>query len=145
MSFGKRCAIIFLVALNLINFVAGAVVDYKLLSGERVRQILPHHLEISSVQIMLLDFFVLTLIIALISVVTMLLACDVTYSPLEVLQNFAFVFFIIPLVLSAVMVYGAYTTKLDADRIWIVISAVSYLVMNAVNICCVLTVKSDED
>ena len=145
MSLGKRCAIIFLVALNLINYVAFAIVDYKIISGDAVRKILPFDFDLSSVQTMLVDFMAVCLVITLISIVTTYLVTDVPYSPVEIIKNFAVIFFIIPLALSAVAIYGMTTTPLNVDKPWIIVCTVIYLIFNAINISCAVTVREDEE
>ncbi len=144
MSLGKKCALIFLVALNLINFAAAAIVDYKIIASTPVTKILPHNFELSSVQTMLLDFTVLCFTITLISIVTTYLVTDVPYSPIEIMKNFAFIFFTIPLALGCVAVYGMFTTPLNADKPWIIVCTLIYLLLNAINISCAVTVREDE-
>ncbi len=144
MSMGKRCAIILLAVVNFINTVAGVIVDYKLISGEKITSILPFTQEMSSVQRMLVDFMSVALIITLIAAVTTYLVTDVPYTPLEIMENFAGVFMAVPVIILGFGIYGAVQTPLRADRPWIIAAFVIYTVLYAVNISCILTVKEDE-
>lgn len=144
MTWGKRCAIIFLSTLSLISLVAGIIVDYKIITFDAVKQILPHNLELSSVQTMLVDFMAVSLIITLICVVVTYLVTDLPYSPLDIIENFALVFTLPGIGVLCAGIYGALHTPLKADRPWIIVCEIIFVLLSVINCCCIVTIKNDE-
>ncbi|MBR2134211.1 MAG: hypothetical protein IJ851_05815 [Eubacterium sp.] len=144
MSIGKKISVAFLTALSIINFAAGVIVDYRIIAFDPAKKILPHNFELSSVQNMLVDFLVFALVITLISVVTTYLSTDVSYTPLEIMENFALIFALPSVCVLGAGIYGMLHTPLIADRPWIIICEVVYVLLSVINFCCIMTIKNDE-
>lgn len=145
MSLNKRLSIVFLSVINIMNILAGIITQVKIITESDVVSIIPINANLTVNQILLVNFLCVVLIMLLISVVTTYLITDVPYSPLEILSNCPFVFMIIPLVIFSMGVFNAFNAEFTADKIWLALSSVFYLLSNAVNIGCLITVKTDAE
>lgn len=143
MSMPKKTAMIFLTAINLMNIVAGFMTELKIALGRDVTSIIPITAELSVNQVLILNFAVVVAIMLLISIVTAYLATDVPYSPIEIIKNCPGVFMLLPLIVFGIAVYNTVQAQLSADKLWIILSAVFYVLANAVNFGCIMTVKED--
>ena len=141
----KKFAITFLSVMNLINICAGIITQVKIAKGSDFTSIIPITIELSVNQIIIVNFVVVIAILLLISIVTTYLATDIPYSPKEILSNCAGIFVVIPVAICGVAIYNAFKAELTADKLWIVLSSVFYLITNIINIGCVLTVVDDLD
>lgn len=127
------------------NIAAGIITQLKMALGTDVTSVIPIKAEMTVNQILLLNFAVVITVMALISIVTTYLAADVPYSPLEILQNCAFIFMVIPLLIFAAAVFNAINADIPSDKIWIILSGAYYVFLNVINIGCILTVKYDTE
>lgn len=143
MSMPKRTAMIFLGAINLMNLIAGFITELKIALGSDVMSIIPITAELTVNQILLLNFVVVVAIILLISIVTAYLATDVTYSPAEIIKNCPGIFMILPIIVFGIAVFNTVNAQISADKIWIILSAVFYVLASAVNFGCAMTIKED--
>lgn len=141
----KKFAITFLSVINLLNVCAGIITQVKISKGSDFTSIIPITMELSVNQILIVNFLTVVIVLLLISIVTTYLATDIPYSPKEILSNCAGIFVVIPVIICGVAIYNAFRAELTADKIWIVLSAVFYLITNIINIGCVLTVVDDLD
>ena len=143
MSMPKRTAMIFLGAINLMNLIAGFITELKIALGSDVMSIIPITAELTVNQILLLNFVVVVAIILLISIVTAYLATDVPYSPAEIIKNCPGIFMILPIIVFGIAVFNTVNAQISADKIWIILSAVFYVLASAVNFGCAMTIKED--
>jgi hypothetical protein len=140
-----KFAMMFLTAINIMNLTAGVITQVKLLTGSDIVSIIPISVNMSVVQILMLNFMAVSIIMTLISIITTYLVTDVPYSPKEIFSNCAGIFLVIPVLILFVAVFNAINTPVMIDKISIIVSAVIYLLFNAINIGCLLTIKEDED
>lgn len=145
MNSAKRAAMIFLGAINIMNLAAGVITELTMALGKDVTSIIPITAELTVNQILLLNFSVVIAIMMLISIVTTYLATDVSYSPKEILSNCAGIFMVIPILVFLAAVFNAINASITADKLWIVLSGVFYLIVNMVNFGCILTIKEDAE
>lgn len=143
MELGKKCSLMFLTGVNIMSIAAGIIVQLKILLGKDVTSIIPISINASVIGVLVINFLVVISVITLINIVTTYLVTDIAYSPLEIMQNFAGVFLIIPLVISLIGVYNAVVTPVFTDKIWIAAASLVFLLFSAVNVCCMLTIKQD--
>lgn len=143
MSMPKRTAMIFLGAINLMNLIAGFITELKIALGSDVMSIIPITAELTVNQILLLNFVVVVAIILLISIVTAYLATDVPYSPAEIIKNCPGIFMILPIIVFGIAVFNTVNAQISADKLWIILSAVFYVLASAVNFGCAMTIKED--
>lgn len=141
----KKFAITFLSVINLLNVCTGIITQVKIAKGSDFISIIPITMELSVNQILIVNFLTVVIVLLLISIVTTYLATDIPYSPKEILSNCAGIFVVIPVIICGVAIYNAFRAELTADKLWIVLSAVFYLITNIINIGCVLTVVDDLD
>lgn len=140
-----KTALIFLSVINIINLAAGVISQFQLLKGSDVTSIIPITVEMTVIQILLVNFMAVAILMTLISIVTTYLVTDVSYSPGEILSNCAGVFMIIPAAVFALCAYNAFTASEIVDKISLIVCGAVYLLLNAINFGCILTVKSDMD
>lgn len=140
-----KCALIFLSVMNLINLAAGVITQITLINNSDVVSIIPITVEMTVDQILLLNFLAVSLIITVISVVTTYLVADASYSFWEILTNCAGVFLVIPVIILLVSVFNAVNAAETVDKVSIIVSSLIYLLFNAVNFGCLITVKEDEE
>lgn len=143
MNSQKRTALIFLTAINIMTFAAGIIAELNIALGKDVTSIIPINTEMTVIQILLLNFVVVIAIMMLISIATAYLVTDVPYSPKEILQNCAGIFMIIPILVFFAAVFNAVNASISADKLWLILSGIFYVLVNAVNIGCILTIKED--
>lgn len=143
MNSAKRAAMIFLGAINIMTLAAGIITELTMALGKDVTSIIPITAELTVNQILLLNFSVVIAIMMLISIVTTYLATDVSYSPKEILSNCAGIFMVIPILVFLAAVFNAINASITADKLWIVLSGIFYLIVNMVNFGCILTIKED--
>lgn len=145
MNSAKRAAMIFLGAINIMTLAAGVITELTMALGKDVTSIIPITTELTVNQILLLNFSVVIAIMMLISIVTMYLATDVSYSPKEIISNCAGIFMVIPILVFLAAVFNAINASITADKLWIVLSGILYLIVNMVNFGCILTIKEDAE
>ncbi len=145
MNSAKRAAMIFLGAINIMTLAAGVITELTMALGKDVTSIIPITAELTVNQILLLNFSVVIAIMMLISIVTTYLATDVSYSPKEILSNCAGIFMVIPILVFLAAVFNAINASITADKLWIVLSGIFYLIVNIVNFGCILTIKEDAE
>lgn len=145
MNSAKRAAMIFLGAINIMTLAAGVITDLTMALGKDVTSIIPITTELTVNQILLLNFSVVIAIMMLISIVTTYLATDVSYSPKEIISNCAGIFMVIPILVFLAAVFNAINASITADKLWIVLSGILYLIVNMVNFGCILTIKEDAE
>lgn len=143
MNSAKRAAMIFLGAINIMTLAAGVITELTMALGKDVTSIIPITAELTVNQILLLNFSVVIAVMMLISIVTTYLATDVSYSPKEILSNCAGIFMVIPILVFLAAVFNAINASITADKLWIVLSGIFYLIVNMVNFGCILTIKED--
>lgn len=140
-----KCALIFLSVMNLINLAAGIITQITLIKNSDVVSIIPITVEMTVDQILLLNFLAVSLIITVISVVTTYLVADASYSFWEILTSCAGIFLVIPVIILLVSVFNAVNAAETVDKVSIIVSSLVYLLFNAVNFGCLITVKEDEE
>lgn len=145
MSSQKRVAIIFLGIINIMNIAAGIITQVEILTGSDVTSIIPISGEFTVNQILLINFTIITAVMLLINIITTYLATDVAYSPLEIVSNCAGIFMVIPVVLFIVGIFNAFSAPIFADKIWIILSGIFYVIANLINFGCILTIKEDAE
>lgn len=145
MNSAKRAAMIFLGAINIMTLAAGVITELTMALGKDVTSIIPITTELTVNQILLLNFSVVIAIMMLISIVTTYLATDVAYSPKEIISNCAGIFMVIPILVFLAAVFNAINASITADKLWIVLSGILYLIVNMVNFGCILTIKEDAE
>lgn len=145
MNAAKRAAMIFLGAINIMTLAAGVITELTMALGKDVTSIIPITAELTVNQILLLNFSVVIALMMLISIVTTYLATDVSYSPKEILSNCAGIFMVIPILVFLAAVFNAINASITADKLWIVLSGILYLIVNMVNFGCILTIKEDAE
>ena len=137
MTASKKGAIILLWILNIINILAGAVSQFKILFKKDIDSIIPINAPLSVNQILMVNFLVLIIICVLISVILTYLVTDIAYSPIEILQNFSPLFLIPSAVVSLVGIFN--------DKIWLIAGVIVYLAVSIIEISCLITVKEDAE
>ncbi len=145
MTSKKRCAIIFLGIIDIINIVAGITAELEMILGKDIVSVIPITVDMSVNQILNLNFAVVVTIMTLISIVTTYLATDVLYSPREIISNCAGIFLIIPAAVLVMAVFNAINAPINADKLWIIVSAVYYFFAFVVNTGCILTIRYDAE
>ena len=145
MTASKKGAIILLWILNIINILAGAVSQFKILFKKDIDSIIPIHAPLSVNQILMVNFLVLIIICVLISVILTYLVTDIAYSPIEILQNFSPLFLIPSAVVSLVGIFNALRAEIFSDKIWLIAGVIVYLAVSIIEISCLITVKEDAE
>ena len=145
MTASKKGAIILLWILNIINILAGAVSQFKILFKKDIDSIIPINAPLSVNQILMVNFLVLIIICVLISVILTYLVTDIAYSPIEILQNFSPLFLIPSAVVSLVGIFNAVRAEIFSDKIWLIAGVIVYLAISIIEISCLITVKEDAE
>lgn len=145
MTASKKGAIILLWILNIINILAGAVSQFKILFKKDIDLIIPINAPLSVNQILMVNFLVLIIICVLISVILTYLVTDIAYSPIEILQNFSPLFLIPSAVVSLVGIFNAVRAEIFSDKIWLIAGVIVYLTVSIIEISCLITVKEDAE
>lgn len=140
-----KISLICLGIINVLNLAAGIAAQIGIITGGDVTSVIPITVDMTVIQILLLNSSALSIIITLISIVTTYLVTDVPYSPKEILSNCAGIFMIIPVIILGMAIYNSFGTTETIDKISIIISAVVYVLLNAINFGCVLTIKEDSE
>ena len=139
-----KISIIFLALINLVSYAAGVITQIKLITNGDVTSIIPITVDMTVDQILMLNFMAVSIVLALISIVTTYLVVDVKCTFGEILSNCAVVFMIVPVLVLFVAVFNAVNAPGMIDKISIAAAAVVYVLLSAVNVGCVLTVREDE-
>ena len=139
-----KISIIFLALINLVSYAAGVITQIKLITNGDVTSIIPITVDMTVDQILMLNFMAVSIVLALISIVTTYLVVDVKCAFGEILSNCAVVFMIVPVLVLFVAVFNAVNAPVMIDKISIAAAAVVYVLLSAVNVGCVLTVREDE-
>lgn len=145
MTASKKGAIILLWILNIINILAGAVSQFKILFKKDIDSIITINAPLSVNQILMVNFLVLIIICVLISVILTYLVTDIAYSPIEILQNFSPLFLIPSAVVSLVGIFNAVRAEIFSDKIWLIAGVIVYLTVSIIEISCLITVKEDAE
>lgn len=145
MTTGKKGAIIFLWILNILNLLAGFVSQFKILLGKDITSIIPISAPLSVNQIMMVNFVTLVLIMVLITVILTYLVTDIPYSPLEILENFSPLFLIPSVIVMILGIVNAIRADIAADKIWLIVCMIIYILISIIEISCLLTVKQDAE
>lgn len=145
MTTGKKGAIIFLWILNILNLLAGFVSQFKILLGKDITSIIPISAPLSVNQIMMVNFMALVLIIVLITVILTYLVTDIPYSPIEILENFSPLFLIPSVIVAILGIVNAIRADIAADKIWLIVCMIIYILISIIEISCLLTVKQDAE
>lgn len=145
MTTGKKGAIIFLWILNILNLLAGFVSQFKILLGKDITSIIPISAPLSVNQIMMVNFMTLVLIMVLITVILTYLVTDIPYSPLEILENFSPLFLIPNVIVMILGIVNAIRADIAADKIWLIVCMIIYILISIIEISCLLTVKQDAE
>ena len=145
MTASKKGAIILLWILNIINILAGAVSQFKILFKKDIDSIIPINAPLSVNQILMVNFLVLSIICVLISEIITYLVTDIAYSPIEILQNFSPLFLIPSAVVSLVGIFNAVRAEIFSDKIWLIAGVIVYLTVSIIEISCLITVKEDAE
>lgn len=139
-----KISIIFLALINIVSYAAGVITQVKLITNGDVTSIIPITVDMTVDQILMLNFMAVSIVLALISIVTTYLVVDVKCTFGEILSNCAVVFMIVPVLVLFVAVFNAVNAPVMIDKISIAAAAVVYVLLSAVNVGCVLTVREDE-
>lgn len=145
MTTGKKGAIIFLWILNILNLLAGFVSQFKILLGKDITSIIPISAPLSVNQIMMVNFMTLVLIMVLITVILTYLVTDIPYYPLEILENFSPLFLIPSVIVMILGIVNAIRADIAADKIWLIVCMIIYILISIIEISCLLTVKQDAE
>ena len=145
MTTGKKGAIIFLWILNILNLLAGFVSQFKILLGKDITSIIPISAPLSVNQIMMVNFMALVVIIVLITVILTYLVTDIPYSPIEILENFSPLFLIPNVIVAILGIVNAIRADIAADKIWLIVCMIIYILISIIEISCLLTVKQDAE
>ena len=145
MTTGKKGALIFLWILNILNLLAGFVSQFKILLGKDITSIIPISAPLSVNQIMMVNFMTLVLIMVLITVILTYLVTDIPYSPLEILENFSPLFLIPSVIVMILGIVNAIRADIAADKIWLIVCMIIYILISIIEISCLLTVKQDAE
>lgn len=139
-----KCALAFLALINVMNIAAGIITQLKLITGSDVTSVIPITINLSVVQILMLNFMVVAVIFSLISVVVTYLVCDAPYSLWDIIQSAPALFMIVPIALLFVAGFNTISASSMADKVIIIVCAMVYLFLNLLNFGAVITIKEDE-
>lgn len=145
MNSAKKAAVVFLSVINILTLASGIITELTMALGGDVTSIIPIQAQMTVNQILLLNFTVIITVTVLISFVTAYLVTDMPYSPKEILSNCSGVFMILPVLIFCVAIYNAVSAEIAADRIWIILSGIYFVLVNLINFGCILTVKYDSE
>lgn len=139
-----KLSIIFLAVINIVSYAAGIITQLKLITNGDVTSIIPITVDMTVDQILMLNFMAVSIVLALISIVTTYLVVDVKCTFGEIISNCAAVFMIVPILVLFAAVFNAVNAPVMLDKISIAAAALVYVLLSAVNVGCVLTVREDE-
>ncbi|MDE5965138.1 MAG: hypothetical protein K2G73_09150 [Eubacterium sp.] len=139
-----KLSIIFLALINIVSYAAGIITQVKLITNGDVTSIIPITVDMTVDQILMLNFMAVSIVLTLISIVTTYLVVDVKCTFGEILSNCAAVFMIVPILVLFVAVFNAVNAPVMIDKLSVAAAAVFYVLLSAVNVGCVLTVREDE-
>lgn len=140
-----KVGVIFLAIINIMSLAAGIITQVQMVMGSDVTSIIPITIDMTVVQILMLNFMAVSIVMTLICIVSTYLITDAPYSPKEIISNCPVLFLIIPILLLFVAVFNMINAPAAIDKVSIIISAVVYLLLNAINIGCTLTIKEDAE
>lgn len=140
-----KIGVIFLAIINIMSLAAGIITQVQMVMGSDVTSIIPITMDMTVVQILLLNFMAVSIVMTLICIVTTYLITDAPYSPKEIISNCPLLFLIIPILLLFVAVFNMINAPAAIDKVSIIISAVVYLLLSAINVGCTLTIKEDTE
>lgn len=139
-----KLSIIFLAIINIVSYAAGIITQLKLITNGDVTSIIPITVDMTVDQILMLNFMAVSIVLALISIITTYLVVDVKCTFGEIISNCAAVFMIVPILVLFAAVFNAVNAPVMLDKISIAAAALVYVLLSAVNVGCVLTVREDE-
>lgn len=143
MTTQKKLAVIFLAVLNIMNIAAGVITQIKIFRGSDVVSVLPIFKPMTANQTLMLNFVCVVAVIVLISVVVTYLVTDISYTPKEIFLNCPGILAVLPVIIFAFGVFNAVNTVETADKLWIVLSLIFFVLANVVNFGCIITIKDD--
>lgn len=143
MTTQKKLAVIFLAVLNVMNIAAGVITQIKIFRGSDVVSVLPIFKPMTANQTLMLNFVCVVAVIVLISVVVTYLVTDISYTPKEIFLNCPGILAVLPVIIFAFGVFNAVNTVETADKLWIVLSLMFFVLANIVNFGCIITIKDD--
>lgn len=143
MTTQKKLAVIFLAILNVMNIAAGVITQIKIFRGSDVVSVLPIFKPMTANQTLMLNFVCVVAVIVLISVVVTYLVTDISYTPKEIFLNCPGILVVLPVIIFAFGVFNAVNTVETADKLWIVLSLIFFVLANVVNFGCIITIKDD--
>lgn len=143
MTTQKKLAVIFLAVLNVMNIAAGVITQIKIFRGSDVVSVLPIFKPMTANQTLMLNFVCVVAVIVLISVVVTYLVTDISYTPKEIFLNCPGILVVLPVIIFAFGVFNAVNTVETADKLWIVLSLIFFVLANIVNFGCIITIKDD--
>lgn len=143
MTTQKKLAVIFLAVLNVMNIAAGVITQIKIFRGSDVVSVLPIFKPMTANQTLMLNFVCVVAVIVLISVVVTYLVTDISYTPKEIFLNCPGILAVLPVIIFAFGVFNAVNTVETADKLWIVLSLIFFVLANIVNFGCIITIKDD--
>lgn len=140
-----KIGVIFLAIINIMSMAAGIITQVQMVMGSDITSIIPITMDMTVVQILLTNFMAVSIVMTLICIVTTYLITDAPYSPREIMSNCPLLFLIIPILLLFAAVFNMINAPIVIDKVSIIISAVVYLLLSAVNVGCALTIKEDAE
>ena len=143
MTTQKKLAVIFLAVLNVMNIAAGVITQIKIFRGSDVVSVLPIFKPMTANQTLMLNFVCVVAVIVLISVGVTYLVTDISYTPKEIFLNCPGILVVLPVIIFAFGVFNAVNTVETADKVWIVLSLMFFVLANVVNFGCIITIKDD--
>lgn len=143
MTTQKKLAVIFLAVLNVMNIAAGVITQIKIFRGSDVVSVLPIFKPMTANQTLMLNFVCVVAVIVLISVAVTYLVTDISYTPKEIFLNCPGILAVLPVIIFAFGVFNAVNTVETADKLWIVLSLMFFVLANVVNFGCIITIKDD--
>lgn len=143
MTTQKKLAVIFLAVLNVMNIASGVITQIKIFRGSDVVSVLPIFKPMTANQTLMLNFVCVVAVIVLISVVVTYLVTDISYTPKEIFLNCPGILAVLPVIIFAFGVFNAVNTVETADKLWIVLSLIFFVLANVVNFGCIITIKDD--
>lgn len=143
MTTQKKLAVIFLAVLNVMNIASGVITQIKIFRGSDVVSVLPIFKPMTANQTLMLNFVCVVAVIVLISVVVTYLVTDISYTPKEIFLNCPGILVVLPVIIFAFGVFNAVNTVETADKLWIVLSLMFFVLANVVNFGCIITIKDD--
>ena len=125
------------------NIAAGVITQIKIFRGSDVVSVLPIFKPMTANQTLMLNFVCVVAVIVLISVVVTYLVTDISYTPKEIFLNCPGILAVLPVIIFAFGVFNAVNTVETADKLWIVLSLIFFVLANIVNFGCIITIKDD--